>query len=169
MRPLLRRPHTGENLAAAPDHAHAAADLVDLALAQHATQLVALTDAAPPTLELPTDPHDTLVRLAQLITEPVGRLVERQHPAAATLAEKYEEGFGCGCEITLTYQGVEWTLYRSDSAWSLMRADAVGEDGIVREWRDLEVSSATPHPQHLYVALQDTLGREFKEKEHARD
>lgn len=124
-------------------------DLVD----RHASTTVRALHTAPSTALLPGDAHETVVAVAALLAE--------QHDQAVTLNQRHpdgaykdaDDGFGCGCDITIASDREQYDFHRGDSEWSLSR-ESDGQklsDGSTAfsTWETLSTTLKNAHPQQL--------------------
>ncbi|MDF9808972.1 hypothetical protein M2436_007519 [Streptomyces sp. HB372] len=151
--PAPAGPGQSENLADALAALQSVSEQVRALVAQHAPGTVRGLDAAPASAPIPADVHETVVAVAELLAE--------QHTGTVTLNRRHEEGafedpedgFGCGCDITLHTAEDEYTFYRGDCAWSIVK-DSDGRDlgdgsTVYNAHETLSVSLKTAHPQQL--------------------
>ncbi|MET8816439.1 hypothetical protein ABZW47_31115 [Streptomyces sp. NPDC004549] len=136
-------------LAALQKVSDAVHDLVD----RHASTTVHALHTAPGTAPLPRDAHETVVAVAALLTE--------QHDQAVTLNQRHpdgayrdaDDGFGCGCGITIASDDETYDFRRGDSEWSLTRESRGRKlpDGSVvfSTWETLTTTLENAHPQQL--------------------
>ncbi|WP_327391295.1 hypothetical protein OG728_39670 (plasmid) [Streptomyces microflavus] len=141
------------NLADALAALQSVSEQVRALVAHHAPGTVRALDAAPASAPIPADVHETVVAVAELLA--------MQHTGTVTLNRRHEDGafedpedgFGCGCDITLHTPEEEYTFYRGDCAWSIVK-DSDGRDlgdgsAIYDAHETLSVSLKTAHPQQL--------------------
>jgi hypothetical protein len=134
-------------LRSASDTIHGLAD-------QHASTTVRALHAAPGSAPIPADAHQTVKAVAALLTQ--------QHDGAVTLTTRHEEGayeddpddgYGCGCDVTIVSDGEEYNFHRGDSEWSLTREPngRKQSDGstVYNAWEPLDTALMTAHPQQL--------------------
>ncbi|MGW1658048.1 hypothetical protein [Streptomyces atratus] len=122
-------------------------------VARHAPGTVHALDAAPGSAPIAADVHETLAAVAGLLAE--------QHDGTVTLNRRHkegafedpEDGFGCGCDITLHTAEEEYNFYRGDSQWSLVKESdgrELSDSSTVYDAHEtLSVSLKTAHPQQL--------------------
>ncbi|MFF0191412.1 hypothetical protein ACFYT5_00490 [Streptomyces anulatus] len=91
----------------------------------------------------------------------VAGLLTKQHTGTVTLNRHHEEGafeesedgFGCGCDITLHTAKEKYTFYRGDCAWSIVKdsegRDLGGGSTVYDAHETLSVSLKTAHPQQF--------------------
>jgi len=144
------------NAASALDAIDTLAERIGRLIGPAEAEAVDSVGAVQQVLNLPTDPHDTLVRVTELLGDGA-RLIERPH--REDVHESYEEGFGCGCELEVIHDGATWLLHRGDSAWVLVAPGAEDKNGIIRQWTELSVTDQTPHPGHMAVSLRAALAK----------
>ncbi|MFE2094182.1 hypothetical protein [Streptomyces sp. NPDC059460] len=118
---------------------------------RHASTTVRALHAAPGSAPVPADVHETVVAAAALLAE--------QHGGAVRLNRRHEDGayeddgFGCGCDITLVTGNEEYNFHRGDSEWSLIRESDGRElpDGstVYDTHETLSITLKTAHPQQL--------------------
>ncbi|MEU5136995.1 hypothetical protein [Streptomyces californicus] len=107
-------------------------------------------DTAPASAPIPADVHATVVAVAEQHTGTV--TLNRRHEDGAF--DDPENGFGCGCDITLhTAEEEEYTFHRGDCAWSIVK-DSDGRDlgdgsTVYDAHETLSVSLKTAYPQQL--------------------
>ncbi|MGW1076000.1 flavin reductase family protein [Streptomyces sp. NPDC002537] len=126
------------------DRLHTASREIEAHVAQHAATVVATLRAARPRLPLPTDPHDTLARVADLLG--AGATLVDHHPVDGP-------GPGCRCEIRLTRRGEEWSFHREHAAWSLLRLGGGAPAAPV----ELDLYDEAAHPAHLVDLIRRAL------------
>ncbi|MFF3787176.1 hypothetical protein [Streptomyces sp. NPDC001933] len=123
---------------------------------RHASATVRALHAAPSSAPVPPDAHQTVVAVAALLTQ--------QHDGAVTLNTRHEDGayededdpddgYGCGCDVTIVSGDEEYNFHRGDSEWSLTR-ESDGQkrsDGVTvyNTWETLSTTLRTAHPQQL--------------------
>lgn len=142
------------NLADALAVLRAVSDQIHGLVARHASTTVRALHAAQGSAPVPADAHQTVVGVAALLAE--------QHVGAVTLNTRHEDGgfdpesddgFGCGCDVTILSNGEEYNFHRGDSEWSVSRASDGQElpDGstVFQTWETLSTSLKTAHPQQL--------------------
>lgn len=119
----------------------------------HASTTVRALHAAPGAAPLPGDAHETVVAVAALLAEQHDQAVtlNQRHPDGAF--EDADDGFGCGCGITIAGDGDEYSFHRGDCEWSLVR-ESDGQklpDGstVFRTWETLSTTLLKAHPQQL--------------------
>ncbi|MFD3728780.1 hypothetical protein [Streptomyces sp. NPDC058671] len=122
-------------------------------VARHASTTVRALHDAPGSAPVPADVHETVVAVADLLAE--------QHDQAVTLTRRHEDGtyedsddgFGCGCDVTVLADGEEYNFHRGDSEWSLTRESDGRKlsDGstVYSAYKTLSTSLKTAHPQQL--------------------
>ncbi|MGW7071878.1 hypothetical protein ACWGII_41270 [Streptomyces sp. NPDC054855] len=121
--------------------------------ARHASTTVRALHAAPASAPRPGDVHETVVAVAALLAEQHGQAVtlNRRHEDAEF--EDPDDGFGCGCDVTILADDEEYNFHRGDSEWSLTReSDGRGlSDGSVvyDAYETLSTTWKTAHPQQL--------------------
>jgi len=124
-------------------------DLVD----SHASTTVRALHAAPGTAPLLGDAHETVVAVAALLTEQHDQAVtlNRFHPDGAYTDA--DDGFGCGCGVTIAGAGDVYDFHRGDSEWSLARESdgRMLADGstVFSTWEALSTTLKNAHPQQL--------------------
>ncbi|MFB7211088.1 hypothetical protein [Streptomyces sp. NPDC056255] len=136
-----------ETLRSVSDTIHGLAD-------RHASTTVRALHAAPSSAPMPADAHQTVKAVAALLTQ--------QHDGAVTLTTRHEEGayeddpddgYGCGCDVTIVSGGEEYSFHRGDSEWSLTRESNGRKlsDGstVFSIWESLDTALRTAHPQQL--------------------
>ncbi|WLQ69338.1 hypothetical protein [Streptomyces glycanivorans] len=151
--PAPAEPGQEANLADALAALQSVSQQVRALVAQHAPGIVRALDAAPASAPIAADVHATVVAVAELLT--------KQHNGTVTLNRRHEDGafedpedgFGCGCDITLHTTEEEYTFYRGDCAWSIVK-DSDGRDlgdgsTVYDAHETLSVSLKTAHPQQL--------------------
>jgi hypothetical protein len=106
---------------------------------------------------LPVSTHETFVQLAGLLGDSAKLIPGCRPPAEAVCAARdYEEG--CGCRIELTDRdGIMWDFHRSDGTWYFMPLADVTPSGRPLAGKELSMTEALPHPQHLALLVQQTL------------
>ncbi|MEU5288501.1 hypothetical protein AB0G97_31490 [Streptomyces sp. NPDC020755] len=147
--PAPAGPGQEANLADALAALQSVSEQVRALVAQHAPGTVRALDAAPASAPIPADVHETVVAVAGQHTGTV--TLNRRHEVGAF--EDPEDGFGCGCDITLHTAEEEYTFYRGDCAWSIVK-DSDGRDlgdgsTVYDAHETLSVSLKTAHPQQL--------------------
>ncbi|WP_405417542.1 hypothetical protein [Streptomyces microflavus] len=155
--PAQAGPGQPANLADALAALQSVSQQIRALVAQHAPGTVRALDAAPASAPIPADVHETVVAVAELLTE--------QHTGTVTLNRRHEDGAfedpedgfgcgcGCGCDITLHTAEEEYTFHRGDCAWSIVK-DSDGRDlgdgsTVYDAHETLSVSLKTAHPQQL--------------------
>ncbi|MFF9499598.1 hypothetical protein [Streptomyces sp. NPDC014656] len=156
--PAPAGPGQPANLADALATLRTVADTVHKLVDRHASTTVRALHAAPGTAPLPTDVHETVVAVAALLAERHDQEVMLNQHHSDGAYEDADEDFGCGCTITITDGGEEYTFHRGESEWSLTRQSEGEEqpDGSIafRTWQTLSTTLKTAHPQQL---ADDTL------------
>ncbi|MFJ6011107.1 hypothetical protein [Streptomyces sp. NPDC092952] len=146
-------------------------EAVHAQIARHASTTVRALHAAPCSAPVPADVHRTVVAVAALLG---GR-----HDGTVTLNTRHEdgaydpdddEGFGCGCDITIVADHDEYTFHRGDSEWSVVRESdgLAGPGGSVHysTWISLSTPLGTAHPQQL---ADEILGIVAHDRDEARN
>ncbi|MFF8695170.1 hypothetical protein ACF08W_23505 [Streptomyces sp. NPDC015144] len=131
-----------------------ASETVHGLVARHAATTVRALHATPCSAPVPADVHRTVVAVAALL--------DARHDGAVTLNTRHEdgaydpdddEGFGCGCDVTIVADHDTYTFHRGDSEWSVVKkSDGVaGPGGSVHysTWIGLSTRLETAHPQQL--------------------
>lgn len=138
-------------LGAAGQEAFGAIDAHDC---DEAVDILATT---PYTGPLPVSAHETFVQLAGLLGDSAKLIPGCRPPVEAVLAAPdYEDG--CGCRIELTdHDGIVWDFHRSDGTWYFMPLADVTPSGRPLAGKELSMTQACPHPQHLALLVQQTL------------
>ncbi|MET8827291.1 hypothetical protein ABZX40_15035 [Streptomyces sp. NPDC004610] len=151
--PAPAGPGQPANLADALAVLRKASDTVHGLVDRHASTTVRALDSAPGTVVLPGDVHETVVAVAALPAVQHDRAVtlNRRHLDGAY--EDTDDGFGCGCDITLTGDGETHNFHRGESEWSLTR-ESDGQnlpDGttVFSGWETLSTTLENAHPQQL--------------------
>lgn len=151
--PAPAGPGQPANLADALAALQSVSEQVRALVARHAPATVRALDAAPASAPIGADVHETVVAVAGLLAE--------QHDGTVALNRRHEDGafedpddgFGCGCDITLHTAEEEYTFYRGDSEWSLVKESdgrELSDGSTVYDTHDsLSVSLRTAHPQQL--------------------
>ncbi|MFE9459524.1 hypothetical protein [Streptomyces californicus] len=155
------------NLADALAALRSVSEQVRALVAQHAPGTVRALDAAPASVPLPADVHATVVAVAGLLAG--------QHTGTVTLNRRHEEGvfedpedgFGCGCDITLRTPEEGYTFYRDDCAWSIVK-DSDGRDlgngsTVYDTAGILSVRLKTAHPQQLADGILRIIANDQQE------
>ncbi|MFE7436620.1 hypothetical protein ACFU78_26900 [Streptomyces tendae] len=121
--------------------------------ARHASTTVRALHAAPASAPRPTDVHETVVAVAALLAE--------QHDQGVTLNQSHEDGefedpddgFGCGCDVTVLTAEEEYSFHRGDSEWSLIRESdgrKLSDGSVVYDtFETLSTTWKIAHPQQL--------------------
>jgi hypothetical protein len=153
VQPAPAGPGQPANLADALAALQSVSEQVRALVARHAPATVRALDAAPASAPVGADVHETVVAVAGLLAE--------QHDGTVTMNRRHEDGafedpddgFGCGCDITLHTAEEEYTFHRGDSEWSLVKESdgrELSDGSTVYETHDtLSVSLGTAHPQQL--------------------
>ncbi|WP_159054750.1 hypothetical protein [Streptomyces dysideae] len=138
-------------LGAAGQEAFGAIDAHDC---DEAVDILATT---PYTGPLPVSTHETFVQLAGLLGESAKLIPGCRPPAeAVSPARDYEDG--CGCRIELTDRdSIVWDFHRSDGTWYFMPLADATLSGRPLAGKELSMTQACPHPQHLALLVQQTL------------
>ncbi|WP_238565365.1 MULTISPECIES: hypothetical protein [unclassified Streptomyces] len=165
--PAPAGPGQEANLADALAALQSVSQQVRALVAQHAPGTVRALDAAPASAPIPADVHATVAALAELLTE--------QHTGTVTLNRRHEDGafedledgFGCGCDITLHTAEENYTFYRGDCAWSIVKDSdgrGLGDGSTVYDAHEtLSVSLRTAHPQQLADSVLRTIADDQQE------
>ncbi|MEU0309135.1 hypothetical protein [Streptomyces cyaneofuscatus] len=165
--PAPAGPGQPANLADALAALQSVSEQVRALVAHHAPGTVRALAAAPASAPLPADVHETVVAVAELLA--------MQHTSTVTLNRRHEDGafedpedgFGCGCDITLHTPEEEYTFYRGDCAWSIVK-DSDGRDlgdgsTIYDAHETLSVSLKTAHPQQLADSVLQIIANDQQE------
>ncbi|MYV67218.1 hypothetical protein GT043_15020 [Streptomyces sp. SID2131] len=140
------------NLADALESLRAVSDTIHGLVTRHASTTVHDLHITPGSAPLPNDHHETVVAVARLLTE--------QHEGAVTLntlheegAYKPDDGFGCGCDVTIRSGSEKYNFHRGNSKWVVNRDSDGLEllDGSMIYDTEMTLSTAlgTAHPQQL--------------------
>ncbi|WP_405816749.1 hypothetical protein [Streptomyces sp. NBC_00040] len=142
------------NLADALKTLQSLSDTIHGLVARHASTTVRALDAALGSAPVPADAHQAVVAVAALLAE--------QHEGEVTLNTRHEDGdydpqsddgFGCGCDVTVLDAEEVYNFHRGDSEWSVTR-DSDGRElpdgSTVFDTREtLSTSLKTAHPRQL--------------------
>ncbi|MFB7852784.1 hypothetical protein ACFC34_38020 [Streptomyces sp. NPDC056053] len=113
---------------------------------------------------LPENAHETITALAKLLGTEATLNTDHHIRDEAELAKNYENGFGCGCSITLhDDNGSQWQFQRGDSTWNLLRMEDIDEDGILQSWTELDTIDAHAHPEHVATLIRQELSTPLDE------
>jgi hypothetical protein len=125
--------------------------------ARDCDEAVDILATTPYTGPLPVSTHETFVQLAGLLGDSAKLIPGCRPPAeAVSAARDYEDG--CGCRIELTDRdGIVWDFHRSDGTWYFMPLADVTPSGRPLAGKELSMTEACPHPQHLALLVQQTL------------
>ncbi|MEU6611570.1 hypothetical protein ABZ922_42290 [Streptomyces shenzhenensis] len=151
--PAPAGPGQSANLADALAALRTVSDTVHGLVDRHASTTVRALHTAPGTASLPGDVHETVVAVAALLAEQGGQAVtlNQRHPDGAY--EDADDGFGCGCDITIASDGEKYDFHRGDSEWSLSRESdgrKLSDGSIVfSTWETLSTTLKNAHPQQL--------------------
>ncbi|MFB7257507.1 hypothetical protein [Streptomyces nojiriensis] len=142
------------NLSDALESLRALSDTIHGLVARHASTTVRALHAAPGSAPVPADAHQTVAAVAALLGE--------RREGTVTLNTGHEDGdydphdddgFGCGCDVTILVDGEEYNFHRGDSEWSLTRASEgleTSSGGTVYDsWETMSTTLKTAHPQQL--------------------
>ncbi|WP_046248055.1 hypothetical protein [Streptomyces sp. MBT28] len=121
--------------------------------ARHASTTVRALHSAPATAPRPADAHETVVAVAALLAEQYGQEVTLNRRHEDGEFEDLDDGFGCGCDVTILAAEEEYNFYRGDSQWSLVR-ESDGRnlpDGstVYDVFETLSTTWKLAHPQQL--------------------
>ncbi|MFI8392803.1 hypothetical protein [Streptomyces sp. NPDC085540] len=142
------------NLADALKALHSLSDTIHGLVARHASTTVRALDSAPGSAPVPADTHQTVVAVAALLAEQhEGEVTLNTCHAEGDYDPQTDDGFGCGCDVTVLDSDEVYNFHRGDSEWSLTR-DSDGReltDGTTGfDTREtLSTSLRTAHPQQL--------------------
>jgi hypothetical protein len=120
--------------------------------ARHASATVRALHAAPASAPRSADVHETVVAVAALLAEQHGLEVtlNRRHDGAFVGPD---DGFGCGCDVTILTADEEYNFHRGDSEWSITRESdgrKLSDGSIIYEaFETLSTTWKTAHPQQL--------------------
>jgi hypothetical protein len=121
--------------------------------AQHASTTVRALYAAPVSAPRPADVHETVVAVAALLAEQHGQKVTLNRRHEDDEFEDRDDGFGCGCDVTILAADEEYNFHRGDSEWSLIRESdgrKLSDGSIIYEaFETLSTTWKTAHPQQL--------------------
>ncbi|MEU4301955.1 hypothetical protein [Kitasatospora aureofaciens] len=125
-------------------------------------QLIETLNALPYLGVLPTNAHETIAAVADLLGHAVTLNATHHIEDPERLADRFDEGLGCGCQIKLTdVYGEAWSFHRGDSVWALYRESdgkPTGDGGVVfTNWTELETPDATAHPAHLVAQIRQNI------------
>ncbi|MEU1223062.1 hypothetical protein [Streptomyces microflavus] len=141
-------------------------------VAENASATVRALEAAPASAPLGADVHTTVAAVAVLLAE--------QHPGTVTLNrhtddaafEEPDDGDGwCGCSITFHSTEDEYTFYRGDGMWSLLRESDrrdLGDGHVVHDAREtLPILLENAHPQQLTDSILRIVADDQQEPDFA--
>ncbi|WP_051856979.1 hypothetical protein [Streptomyces sp. NRRL S-1868] len=151
--PAPAGPGKPANLADALVALRTVSDAVHSLVDGHASTTVSALHAAPGTAPLPGDAHESVVAVAALLAEQHDRTVTLNQRHRDGAFEVANDGFGCGCSVTIAGDSEEYDFNRGDSEWSLFR-ESDGQkqpDGstVFSTWKTLSTTSLNAHPQQL--------------------
>ncbi|WP_405720309.1 hypothetical protein [Streptomyces sp. NBC_00046] len=152
--PALAGPGQPANLSDALETLRSVSGTIHGLVARHASTTVRALHTSPGSAPVPADAHRTVVAVASLLAG--------QHDGAVTLNTRHEdgdydpesdEGFGCGCDVTIVGDDEAYNFHRGDSEWSIIR-DSDGRtlpDGstLYDTHETLSTTLKTAHPQQL--------------------
>ncbi|MFE1365630.1 hypothetical protein ACFW84_15495 [Streptomyces anulatus] len=105
----------------------------------------------------------------------VAGLLTKQHTGTVTLNRHHEEGafeesedgFGCGCDITLHTAEEEYSFYRGDCTWSIVKdsgaAISTAAPQSTTPTEPLSGSIKTAHPQQLADSILRIIANDQQE------
>ncbi|MFI1189801.1 hypothetical protein [Streptomyces californicus] len=165
--PAPAGPGQPANLANALAALQSVSEQVRALVARHAPDAVRALDAAPASAPLPADVHATVVAVAELLAgQHTGTVTLNRHHEDGEF-EDPEDGFGCGCDITLRTPEEGYTFYRDDCAWSIVKdsdsRDLGNGSTVFYTAETLSVSLETAHPQQLADGVLQIIANDQQE------
>ncbi|MGW4954799.1 hypothetical protein [Streptomyces parvulus] len=125
--------------------------------ARHAATTVRALHIAEASAPRPADAHETVAAVATLLNGQLGQAVTLNRRHADGEFEDPNDGFGCGCDVTIRTAADEYNFHRGDSEWSLTReSDGRGlSDGSVvyDAFETLSTTWKIAHPQQLVTDI----------------
>ncbi|MFC9654003.1 MULTISPECIES: hypothetical protein [unclassified Streptomyces] len=105
----------------------------------------------------PKDAHETITAVADLFGEQATLNEHHVHDEAG-LHENYDPELDCGCSVQIAdTTGSAWVFQRGDSSWNLWRHTDVDDNGILRNWIELDVGDARAHPGHVVSLIRHEI------------
>ncbi|MFG2767844.1 hypothetical protein [Streptomyces rubiginosohelvolus] len=170
--PAPAAPGQPANLADALATLQRVSEQVHSLIAENASATVSALEAAPASAALGADVHTTVAAVAVLLAE--------QHPGTVTLNrhaddaafEDIDDSDGwCGCSITLHSAEDEYTFYRGDCEWSVLRESDrrdLGDGHVVYDAREtLPILLQNAHPQQLTNSILRIVADDQQEPDFA--